>query len=179
MIISRENTAKNSLFLVCPMDRMEPLIRDKFSGEAFFCSALGVYFEYDIQTQFSLWDLIRENRIDRVIFATSVNNVFYRQAFKKIATTTYPINETLADTRKQLADHLMSSDVLFPNFHLLAAQHMANQKERLLTTQYLGAKLTKGNVEVKAYVYQPQEGVFYNLGEVEKRGHLLSKVSCN
>jgi len=176
---SMEKNLVKRLFLVCPTDSMELIIRNKFMGEPFFVTALGAYFEFDLQEQLDLWDLICENRITQIVFVSSIDNLFYWRTFEKHRKHHYPIDKALARTWKKISENRLEPGVFFPNVHLLAARHLANQKKRLLSTDYIGGHLSKENVAVKAYVYHPQEEVFYSLAEIEERGCLLNSISCN
>ena len=119
------NESINRLFLVCPTDGMEPLIRKEFEGEAFFYTALGACFEFDIQTENSLWEMILDNDIRQIVFLSSTSNVFYQDAFSKQQKRDYPIDVALAKTRKSIFHHKSFT----PNVHLLAANHLKSQKK--------------------------------------------------
>ena len=174
-----ERAPVNRLFFVCPTDHLEVPIRKQFMGEAFFCSALGVHFEFDIQMQFDLWDLIGENAIEQVIFVSAITNVFYKEAFENPESSGFSIIESLAQTRKKDSNHMKDLQHFFPNLHALAASHLAEQKERLLSSNYLGNLLASEHVAVGAYVYEPRKEAYYHLEEVKKKGEVLSNISFN
>lgn len=170
---------RTRLFLVCPTDSLEVLIRKKFMGDAFFCTALGVYFKFDHQLQNDLWDLIKDNGIEEVILVSSVDNVFYRQAFNKRHKYNYPVNKVLSRMEEGQSGQLNCSGAFFSNLYSLVSNHLTDQKERLLSTDHLGSNLTYENIAVKAYAYQPFEEVYYTPHEIQRRGSLLNGVSCN
>jgi len=177
-----KNLKKNSikrLFLICPTDRMEQLIVNHFRGEVYFYTALGAYFEFDLRVQSKLWDLIGEYRIEQVIFVTAINNVFYKQVFDKNEKHNYPIDEILAETKKEISKHRIHPEVFSSNLHLLAARHLKNQKQRLLSTRFLGNRLREKNIIVDAYAYQPEKKIFSSYREIEKMGCLLKSISYN
>ncbi|MEL7219878.1 MAG: hypothetical protein AAGJ93_01085 [Bacteroidota bacterium] len=172
-------SSKKKLFLVCPTDHMEMLIREKFHGESFFCTALGLYFELDERTQYKLWELIAENNIEQLLFVSRLNNIFYQQAFSDKPQYNYSVSLALAKTRRNLASQSSLKMEAFPNLHRLAAQHIVNQQMRLLASSYLGNHLITRNIEVNACLYQASQQIFYSLSEVEQRGNLLSNISAN
>lgn len=75
---------KNALFFICPSDCLEYLIRNEFSGDAFFYTSLGVNFKFDLETQQHLWKLIAKYNIENIAFITSANNQFHRHGSKHI-----------------------------------------------------------------------------------------------
>lgn len=174
-----EGARHNVLFFACPTDNLELLLRKRCKGEVFFCTALGVHFEFDSEMQHGIWELICENAVDQVIFLSAVNNVFYKQAFEKRRKCSYPVNESLAKTRKKVCGHSVRSGVFFPNIHSLVAGHLTEQIEHLLSTEYLGARLMTEQIAVEACVYDPQNEMYHSLEEIEQKGELLSNISCN
>jgi len=167
------------LFLICPTDNIEQLICNNFTGEAFFYTALGGYFEFDFNTQSNLWDLICKKNINQIVFVSAINNVFYKHAFEKNVKHNYPVDEALSETKKKVFKYLMHPEVFSSNFHLLAARHLINQKKRLLATRYLGNHLKREKVSAKAYVYQPEDNFFYSPREIEEKGYLINSLSYN
>ncbi len=163
------------LFLVCPTDGMEQHIRKEFKGEAFFYTALGLYMDFDAESENELWQLIVEKNIDQVVFVSSFSNVFYNDSFDKKRRRNYPVDIALDITRKKDIKHPSFA----PNIYLLAAKHLENQKHRLLSTDYLGYHLTQNKIPVVAYVYQPKSEFFCSISEIEKRGFWLDKISAN
>jgi len=175
----RIDISKKRLFLVCPTDHMEQVIHKKFGGKAFFYTALGAYFEFDTETQYHLWDMICELGIDEVLLVTRINNNFYGQAFEHQRKHTYPVNKSLSKIKEEITSHQMSAEIFLPNFYLLAARHIANQKKCLLLTYYLGDHLLQQGISVKACAYHPGKDVFYSLEELEHHGGFLKNISCN
>lgn len=161
--------------MVCPTDGMEQLIRKKFEGEAFFYTALGLYFEFEIQSENDLWQLIVNNSVKQVVFVSSIKNVFYSDAFARNRKQCYSIDEALDKTLKSNIKH----PSFVPNIHLLAAKHLENQKQRLLSTGYLGYQIVQAGIPVEAYVYKPQTKSFCSLNEVNARGSLLNDFCAN
>ena len=176
---SLKSTSIRSLFLICPTDNLEQDISNDFAGEAFFCTALGGYFEFDLETQSNIWDLICEKGINQIVFVSGINNVFFKHAFEKNVKHDFRVDEALSKTKKKIFKHLIYPEVFSSNFHLLAAHHLANQKNRLLSTSYLGGYLKREEILVKAYVYQPEDNFFYPLNKIEEKGYLLSGISYN
>ncbi len=172
-------TLSKTLFLVCPTDNMEQLILNNFKGEAFFYTALGVYFEFDFRTESRLWELICENGINQIIFVSTIHNIFYQHAYARKGKHNFPIDKVLAETKKKISKNLIQPEAFGSNFHLLAAKHLRNQKKRLLSSPYLGEHLKKEKIPVKAYVYEAHEKIFYHLREIEQRGYLLNSISNN
>ncbi len=169
----------NRLFLICPTDNMEKPILNHFNGSSYFYTALGAYLEFDYESQSKLWDLVYELEIEKIVFVTSINNVFCRQVFNSMQNRNYPVDIVLAETKKEISKHLIQPEVFFSNIHLLIAKHLKNQKERLLATSILGNHLKEQNIFVEAYAYHPEKWTFSNCYEVEKIGNFLSEFSCN
>ena len=168
---SLKSTSIRSLFLICPTDNLEQDISNEFAGEAFFYTALGGYFEYDLKTQSDVWDLICEKGINQIVFVCGINNVFFKHAFEEKVRHYYRVDEALIKTKKKIFKHLIHPEVFSSNFHLLAAHHLTNQKNRLLSTPYLGGYLKREEIPVKAYVYQPEEHIFYPLNKIDEKGY--------
>lgn len=179
MIDLWENISTKTLFLICPTDRIELLILQKIRSKAFFYTALGVDFEFDLDTQCDLRELIVKNRIKRIVFLSAINNVFYRKAFEQRGPYHYPVSRTLARIRKEIYPQRMPPGVFLPNFYGLAARHLAIQKKRLLSTKYLGYHLVEQEIAIEIYFYEPRAEVFYNLEEIEKKGQWLDNISFN
>ncbi len=173
------NNLAKRLFLICPTDGIEAPIRNNFIGSVYFYSALGAYFNFDAQTQNSIWQLINDKMIDQVVMVTAITNVFYQQTFSKDQFTNYPINRVLSKMNNTIDDGAMSMEAIFPNYHLLAAKYMKDQKKRLLSTSFLGNCLEKKNIPFYAYIFHPSDKVFSSLDETEKRGYLLNGILCN
>lgn len=167
------------LFLICPTENTEQLIRNHFTGEAFFCTALGGYFQFDFNTQSNLWDLICKNNINQIVFVSSIDNVFYKQAFKRNIKHSYHIDNVLSETKKNIFEHSLHSNIFSSNFYLLAARHLTNQKKRLLSTNYLGSNLKREQVSVKAYVYQPKDNSFYSPRGIKEKEYLTKNIVYN
>ncbi len=169
------NEQLSRLFLVCPTDNIEQVVRKNFEGEAFFYTALGVHFEFDRQTESDLWEIIVEKSIDQVVFVSSIENVFYEDAFGNARKRNYQIDAVLTKARMKIS----KPTSIAPNIHLLVAVHLASQKSRLLSTEYLGHQLTNRDIPVDICVYQPRTESFHSLGEIDEKGHLLDGISSN
>ncbi len=169
----------NRLFLICPTDYIEQAIQNQFNGETYYYTALGVYFEWDHKIESWLWELICEQGIDQIVIVSAIDNIFYSGDLDKNSRRSYPIDEAVIETKKKLSKHLMQPEIFSSNLHLLVARHLANQKQRFLETTSLGSRIRSGGIEVKAYVYRPQEETFCSLEECIQRGNLLSSVSVN
>ena len=63
-----------NLFLLCPTDCLESVIRNRFSKESYFYTSLGNSFVYDIKTLDSIKELVHEHTIDRIYFVLSDDN---------------------------------------------------------------------------------------------------------
>lgn len=170
---------RNRLFLICPTDHIQKRVLDNFQGCAFFCSALGVYFEFDEETQYKIAEVVGRKGIDEIIFISDFNNIFYRQTHDHSVFGHYSIREALQKTKEKLSIHLQDPRVFSLNRHLLISNHLKDQRNRLLETSYLGELLEQSNIQVRAYIYYPTEHRFLNLEQLESKGHLLSDIAHN
>lgn len=176
LLISRISIKK--LFLVCPTDGMEQPILNHFKGDAFFYTSLGANFDFEFIEQSEIWNLICEQRIEMLVFVTAMNNVFYNHALDKNTNLDFIVNEQLVKPNYMYKD-LNHSEVFFSNNYLIVAQHLKNQKQRLLSTSFLGNRLQEEKILVDAYVYQHEKMIFTNYLEIEKTGHFLNNISSN
>ena len=168
-----------NLYLVCPTDNLEMPIRNEFGGTAFFYTALGVYFEFDVPTQYDLWELIERQHIERLLFISSVQSDFYKRAFDVQRQNVYPVDRELAKIRRGIFEPGILPGYGLPDYTLLASEHLATQKERVLSTEYLGYQLISHTIEVKAYLFLPQYTVFRSLEEMEWKTSLIHNISLN
>ena len=168
-----------NLYLVCPTDNLEMPIRNEFGGTAFFYTALGVYFEFDEPTQYDLWELIERQHIERLLFISSVESDFYKRVFDVRRQNVYPVDRELARIRRRIFEPGILPGYGLPNYPLLASEHLATQKERVLSTEYLGCQLISNTIEVKAYLFLPQYTVFQSLEEMEWKAPLIHSISLN
>ena len=99
-------TSENCLFLICPTDGMEPLLVKCFKGQAFFYTALGACFEWDMATQESLKKLIGKEKIKQVVLLAKMSNTFFMDKFKvKFNITNYPIQRALQVIEDDIPEH--------------------------------------------------------------------------
>ncbi len=176
---SLKTSSVKRLFLICPTDCLEEPILNHFAGEGYFYTALGAYFEFDFMAQSSLWDLICEHTIEQVVFVTAIDNVFYQDVFNKNVKHNYPVDEALAKVKKEISKHQIQPEVFSSNFHLLVAKHLKSQKKRLLSSSYLGNRLSEEKITIDAYAYQPEKRLFSSYHEIEKMGYMLNNISNN
>ncbi len=174
-----QDTAGKGLFFVCPTDRIEALIEKKYRGEAYFYSALGVYVEFDFKTQHDLIDMISTNRIDQIVFISSMGNAFYKRALDEPQKWNYPVSKALVRAREKNAGQCLYSPAFFSNPYRLVAGYLQDQKERLLSTDYLGKYVEKEAISVEVYAFQPHKGEYYSPEELCKTGQLLERISVN
>ena len=176
---SLRTSSVQRLFLVCPTDCIEQTILNDFKGKAFFCTALGVYFEFDFVMQSNLWDLICEQSIKQVVFVTAIDNVFYENVFNEKLKLNFPADEALAGVKKRISKHLIQPGVFSSNYHLLVANYLKNQSRRLMSSSYLGSRLRSEKISVNAYVYDPMKKHFSSCRKTEQMGNLINSISPN
>ena len=170
---------RKSLFLICPTDNMEQIIKNGFAGNAYFYTALGVYFRFELEDQLNLWDIIKDNSIDQVVFVTSIDNRFYKEALRDKTKQHSPILQSLNKTKMKLPNYEMRATAITSNLHLLASYHLKDQIKRLLSTDYLGTFLRSEEVKVTACIYAPYRQQFCGLSEMEMKGHLINDICYN
>jgi len=100
-------TSENCLFLICPTDYMESLLTTSFLGQAFFYTALGVCFQWDITTQKNLIDFIRKEKIKQIVLITKMNNKFFIDKLKvKFSLAYYPFDKKIQFTENTTLSHV-------------------------------------------------------------------------
>jgi len=172
-------TSGNRLFLTCPTDGMEQPILKEFKGESFFYTALGVYLELDFKAQSSLWNLIYENDINQIVFVSSVDNIFYKNLLEERGKHNSPVDRILYHTQRRIFYQFTPLEAFSSHYYLLAASYLKDQVKRLLSTDYLGAHLIKEQIAVEAFVYHPEDKVFYDHHDIEEKRYLLNTFSYN
>ncbi len=168
----------SSLYLICPSDSLEHLIETEFKGDVYFYTALGVYFEFDINSQLSLWKIIHENDIDQITFVTSIANSFYKDALQDRIKYPCPLTESLQRTHIKIYND-SHAGLFHYNFHLLVYQHLKKQINRLINTEYLGKQIKNNKLCLNAYIYQPYNDEFCNITDMEWKGQLFNHISYN
>ncbi len=175
-VIDNEN--KSSLYLVCPLDYLEYSIKTSFNGDAYFCTALGVYFEFDLDTQFNLWNIIHENNIGQVVLVTSLNNPLYKKAFENEVECSDHLAKSLYKTCMKIGSNRLMN-LFHQNLYLLVYWHLKKQMTRLMRTEYLGKKIKSNGMLLKAFIRQPKQNRFCDLEEMAWKGHLFNNISYN
>ena len=172
-------SSNKSLFLICPTDHMEERIEHDFRGEAFYFNALGVYFDFGIETQLNLRKVIRRNNINQIIFITSLDNIFYKKVFEDTLKSISPLVDALDETRKKVNNYDIESNWFSSSFQLFVSQHLKNQINRLLKTDYLGTEIREQGITLRAFIYQPIQRSFCSLNSIDINGNLLNQISYN
>lgn len=172
-------STKNKLYLICPTDSIETVIYESFAGEPFFYTALGAYFQLDLQSQFKLVDLVKSKKIEQIVLISSINNVFFKYVFGNKNKLDFPILKSLSQIKKKAFPGIEYPEVFASNFHLLAVKHLMHQKNRLINSSFFGRYLKNEKIIVQALVYQPNEKAFYDLKETERLGILMESIAYN
>lgn len=169
----------NSLFLICPTDHMEDVLRQTCSTEAFFYTALGANFRWDIDTQENLISVIKNQNITQVIFITKNTNIFYREVLEPEIEPFFNANKTLLQLDKTLPKHFLSQSHPILRVMLLASRHLQKQRKYMLDTPILGKALKHHNVITQSFVYHLNSQIFYPPKIIENKVLLYGKLSPN
>lgn len=72
---------KNTLFLICPTDYMEPVIEEYFVGNKYFYTSLGNSIHLrDDNTFGQIKQFIRKKNISKIVFVLKENNKIFKDA---------------------------------------------------------------------------------------------------
>ncbi len=169
----------NTLFLICPTDHMEGVLRHTCRNEAFFYTALGANFRWDIDIQQSLVNIIENQKITQVIFITKNTNLFYREVLEPEVEPFFNVNRTLLQLDKTLPKYFLNQSHPILRIMLLASRHLQKQQKYLLETSILGKAFKEHRVVTQSFVYYTDNEVFYPPGIIEKKVLLYGKLSPN
>ncbi|WP_299255554.1 hypothetical protein [uncultured Aquimarina sp.] len=165
--------------MICPTDNIESILRQTYSGKAFFHTALGANFRWDIDTQKSLLTLIENQKITQVVFITKYMNIFYREVLEPEIEPFFNANETLLQLDKTLPDFFLNQSHPILRIMLLASRHLQKQQRYMLETSVLGKSLKHNKIITESFVYQTNNLIFYPPETIEKKVLLYGKLSPN
>ncbi len=171
--------SSNCLFMICPTDHLESVLRKTSSNKAYFYTALGANFRWDIDTQQSLITLIEDQNITQVIFTTKYTNLFYREVLEPEIEPFFTINETFLQIDKTLPDYFLNQSHPVLRIMLFASRHLQRQQNNILETSILGKAIKYNNIFTQSFVYHPGTQIFYPPKVIEKKVLLYGKVSPN
>ncbi|AXT51144.1 hypothetical protein D1818_10015 [Aquimarina sp. BL5] len=177
-MISNKLKSDNCLFMICPTDNIESVLR-KTDSKAFFYSALGANFRWDTDTQESLITLIENQKITQVIFITKYTNLFYREVLEPEIEPFFNVNETLLQMDKTLPDCLLNQSDPILRVMLFASRHLQRQQKRILKTSILGKALKQRTITTQSFIYHPNNQIFYPPKMIEKKVLLYGQLSPN
>ena len=173
-------TSKNCLFLICPTDGMEPLLAKRFSGQAFFYTALGAYFEWDLPTQESLIALIKRRNIKQIAVLTKITNTFFMDKLKvKYNLANYSVEKSLQFIEDSLPEHWNHWEKSISKQRLLATTYIEEQKLRLMGANSLGTLINDGKIPVTSFLYDDEAGKFLKTASLTKQIQLFETISIN
>jgi len=173
-------TSKNCLFLICPTDAMEPLLAKRFKGQAFFYTALGAYFEWDLSTQENLISLIKRRNIKQIVVLTKMTNTFFVEKLKvKYNLANYSVEKSLQFIEDALPKHWGYWDKTLSRQRLFATTYIEEQKSRLLSTPYLGTLMKERKIPVTSFLYDGDEGRFLKTESMKQQIQLFESISIN
>jgi len=64
----------NHLFMICPTDHLESIIREKFDGQKYFYTSLGNSFTIEANKVCEIIQVIKKHKIEEITFIISENN---------------------------------------------------------------------------------------------------------
>ncbi|WP_298541437.1 hypothetical protein [uncultured Aquimarina sp.] len=169
----------NCLFMICPTDNIESVLRQTYDCQAFFYTALGANFRWDIDTEQSLITLIENQKITQLIFITKYTNLFYREILEPEIEPFFNVNETLLQVDKTLPDYFLSQSHPILRMMLFASRHLQRQQKNILETPILGKALKHNMITTQSFVYHPNNHSFYPPRIIEKKVLLYGKLSPN
>ncbi len=151
---------RNCLFLLCPTDGLEPIIKNRFNHENYFYTSLGNSFIYDSKTIACIKEIINTHNIKAIYFVLSADNQIILDAlgnqdfsdirglknfYKEITVQKEHVEETLYTGNLQFS-------VL--SYHL-------NKKIKKLELELYG--LRNHSIKIRAKVYNRQEDLFLTI----------------
>jgi len=173
--------SRNCLFLICPTDHIEGVVTQIYGEKAYFYTALGANFCWDVRTQKSILELIENRNIEQIVFLTKCSNLFYKKVTvpEQKLQLSYPIGQTLQKLDKTLPHGFLSQSHFIMRIMLLASRHLQEQHRHILKTSILGRSLKKKFVSINEFVYYSETGIFYSPQSIEKQILLHSTQSLN
>jgi len=173
-------TSENCLFLICPTDGMEPILANRFNGQAFFYAALGACFEWDIATQQSLAKLIKKRNIKHITLLMKVTNTFFIDKVKvKYNLANYAVEKTLQFIEDKIPEHLKHWDKSIPKQEILATAYLEHQKHRLQKTMQLGKLIDSKKIKVTSLLYSEIGLKFIKTNILKQKIELCEAISIN
>jgi len=170
----------NCLFLICPTDHIEDVLDQTCSHKAYFYTALGANFNWDLVTQQCLIELIENQKIDQLIFVTKNTNHFYKETVEsKNEYSSFRIDKSLIHLEKTLPNCFLKQSHPILKTMLLASRHLQKQYQNILETTILGKDLKQKGIVTKSFVYHPDTEVFYTPRMIEKKVLLYGKLFPN
>jgi len=179
MISNKKLGSRNCLFLICPTDHIEGFLGQVYAKKAYFYTALGASFNWDIPTQNSLVTLIENHKIHSIVFITKYTNIFYKEALESSCESLFQVNDILLGINETLPNYLLKQSHPILRTMLLASRHLQRQKKHILQTSILGRILKQKNITIKSLVYHTDSEMFYTPEMIEKKVLLHSKIYLN
>ncbi len=174
-----ETISENCLFLICPTDHMEHVLNQTHGKKAYFYTALGANFCWDLVTQESIIKLIESRNISQIIFITKYTNQFYQEMVTSKGHSLFRISQTLRKIEKTLPHHFLEQSHPILKTMLLASRNLQRQSADILATPILGEKLKQDKVVTKCFVYYPETEIFYTSETIEKKVLLYGQLCIN
>jgi len=169
----------NCLFLICPTDHLEDILSQTCNTKAFFYTALGANFNWDITTQKNLISLIEKQKIKQIVFVTKHSNLFYQEALEPDSEPLFAVYDTLLKLDKTLPGYFLNQSHPILRIMLLASRNLQRQQKHILETSLLGKALKHKKTIIQSFVYHPENEVFYPPKIIEKKVLLYGMVSSN
>ncbi|MDH7448154.1 hypothetical protein [Aquimarina sp. 2201CG14-23] len=169
----------NCLFLICPTDHIESILSQTCNTKAFFYTALGASFNWDITTQKNLITLIENQKITQVVFVTKYSNLFYQEALEPNSEPLFTVYDTLLKLDKTLPDYFLNQSHPILRIMLLASRHLQKQQKNILETFLLGKMIKQHKIITQSFVYHPDNEVFYPPKTIENKVLLYGTLSSN
>jgi len=169
----------NCLFLICPTDYMENVLKQTCSTKAFFYMALGASFRWDIKTQKNLITLIENQKITTIVFVTKYTNLFYKEILEPEIEPFFHASKTLLQLDKTLPDYFLNQSHPILRIMLLVSRHLQKQQKYMQETSILGKALKYNGVVTQSFVYHPNTQIFYPPKIIERKVLSHGQISLN
>lgn len=142
------------LFMICPTDNIESLIRQKFDGQKYFYTSLGNSFNIDKNELEELLNVVQKHDIEEITFIISENNKIIidatqRQKFADIRGL--KINYQKINEKRNLTKQMWSSHdqhVLFLSYYLKEKIHKFREH---LCNHSMSSLRVNGKIYSQAY----------------------------
>lgn len=145
------------IYMLCPTDNLESVIRDKFDGGHYFITSLGNAMPLDNVVKGYISRLIKKERINEITFVLSEDNQIVLDALFK---QNYSEVRSLGEAYKGLVDYKAQAQYSWPTHHqhpMILSCHL-NKKIRELRSSL--EHLVPNQIEINGKLFSKSYNSF-------------------